>query len=135
MMKRLIAVTSVAVVLGAGSFVGGTWWAQRSGATRAGAPAPAVHYICPMHPDYRSDHPGTCPVCGMSLEVDRAGAPQGRDATAGALPQDAVKVTAERQRAIGVQIGVVGRLAGTRRLRTTGRVVADENRTYPIVAA
>jgi Cu(I)/Ag(I) efflux system membrane fusion protein len=27
------------------------------------------------------------------------------------------------------------RLAGTRVLRTTGRVVADENRTYPIVAA
>ena len=41
----------------------------------------------------------------------------------------------ERQQAIGVRLGVVSRLAGTRRLRTTGRVVADENRTYPIVAA
>jgi len=30
---------------------------------------------------------------------------------------------------------VVSRSAGTRLLRTTGRVVADENRTYPIVAA
>ena len=29
----------------------------------------------------------------------------------------------------------MGRSAGTQRLRTSGRVVADENRTYPIVAA
>ena len=41
----------------------------------------------------------------------------------------------ERQQAIGVRIGVVTRVAGTRLLRTTGRVVPDENRTYPIVAA
>src|SRR4029453_128914 len=34
---------------------------------------------------------------------------------------------------IGVRVDVVSRSAGTRLLRTTGRVVADENRTYPIV--
>src|SRR4030095_8554875 len=45
------------------------------------------------------------------------------------------QVSPERQQAIGVQVGVVGRITGTRLLRTTGRVVADENRTYPIVAA
>jgi membrane fusion protein, copper/silver efflux system len=44
-------------------------------------------------------------------------------------------VSPERQQAIGVRVGIVGRAAGTRLLRTTGRVVADENRTYPIVAA
>jgi hypothetical protein len=25
-------------------------------------------YVCPMHPEVRSDQPGTCPVCGMALE-------------------------------------------------------------------
>src|SRR5262245_5559546 len=25
-------------------------------------------YTCPMHPQVRQDHPGTCPICGMSLE-------------------------------------------------------------------
>lgn len=25
-------------------------------------------YTCPMHPEIRQDHPGTCPKCGMSLE-------------------------------------------------------------------
>ena len=46
-----------------------------------------------------------------------------------------MQVSPERQQAIGVRLGVVSRFAGTRLLRTTGRVAADENRTYPIVAA
>lgn len=24
-------------------------------------------YVCPMHPDVRSDHPDRCPKCGMKL--------------------------------------------------------------------
>ena len=133
-MKRIIAVTAVAVSLAAGSFAGGTWWAHRSGAAHASAHAATV-YTCPMHPDYRSDHPGNCPICGMPLEAVRAGAATGGDAAARALPHGAVQVSPERQQAIGVRLGVVSRLAGTRLLRTTGRVAPDENRTYPIVAA
>ena len=39
-------------------------------------PAPLVEapagsmYICPMHPQIRQDHPGTCPICGMALEPE-----------------------------------------------------------------
>ena len=187
-MKRLLAVAAVAVVLGAGSFAGGIWWAHPAAASAQGSAQPAAVYSCPMHPDYHSDHPGSCPMCGMALERQHAaateqagttGAPpasaQGsaqpaavyscpmhpdyhsdhpgtcpmcgmalerqqaagteRAATAGTPPEGTVKVSAERQQAIGIQLGVVSRLAGTRLLRTTGRVVADENRTYPIVAA
>jgi len=25
-------------------------------------------YTCPMHPEIRQDHPGSCPQCGMDLE-------------------------------------------------------------------
>ena len=25
-------------------------------------------YTCPMHPEIRQDHPGSCPICGMTLE-------------------------------------------------------------------
>ncbi len=25
-------------------------------------------YTCPMHPEIRQDHPGSCPKCGMALE-------------------------------------------------------------------
>ncbi|MFC5510324.1 copper-transporting P-type ATPase [Massilia jejuensis] len=30
--------------------------------------APGTVYTCPMHPEIRQDHPGTCPKCGMTLE-------------------------------------------------------------------
>jgi Cu+-exporting ATPase len=29
-------------------------------------------YTCPMHPEIRQDHPGNCPICGMSLELVKA---------------------------------------------------------------
>jgi P-type Cu+ transporter len=28
----------------------------------------AAAYTCPMHPEVRQDHPGSCPKCGMALE-------------------------------------------------------------------
>lgn len=30
-------------------------------------PGRAATYTCPMHPDIRSDQPGTCTICGMAL--------------------------------------------------------------------
>jgi len=133
-MKRIIALSVVMVSLAAGSFAGGRWWAERSAAAHSRAHAATV-YTCPMHPDYRSDHPGNCPVCGMPLEAVGAGAATGGAAAGSALPAGAVQVSPERQQAIGIQLSVVGRSAATRLLRTTGRVAPDENRTYPIVAA
>jgi len=133
-MIRAIPIIALAVSLAASSFAGGTWWAHRSGAAHASAHAETV-YTCPMHPDYRSDHPGDCPMCGMRLEAVRADGTTGGDAAAPTLPHAAVQVSPERQQAIGIRLGVVSRSAGTRLLRTTGRVAADENRTYPIVAA
>jgi Cu+-exporting ATPase len=35
--------------------------------TPAAAPAGTI-YVCPMDPEVRQDHPGTCPKCGMALE-------------------------------------------------------------------
>jgi hypothetical protein len=28
----------------------------------------SVYYTCPMHPEIKSDKPGKCPKCGMTLE-------------------------------------------------------------------
>ena len=30
---------------------------------------PPIEYICPMHPEVIQDHPGSCPICGMALEL------------------------------------------------------------------
>ncbi len=34
----------------------------------AALPTPGTKYTCPMHPEVVSDHPGSCPKCGMALE-------------------------------------------------------------------
>ncbi|WP_422244091.1 heavy metal translocating P-type ATPase [Zwartia sp.] len=31
-------------------------------------PKAGTIYTCPMHPQIRQDHPGNCPICGMTLE-------------------------------------------------------------------
>lgn len=36
--------------------------------TAAAAAAEGVTYTCPMHPQIRRDAPGSCPICGMTLE-------------------------------------------------------------------
>ena len=43
--------------------------------TRVAAPAApeavaGTIYTCPMHPEIRQDHPGSCPKCGMALEPE-----------------------------------------------------------------
>ena len=35
-----------------------------------GGPAAPVIYTCPMHPEIRQNHPGNCPICGMTLEPE-----------------------------------------------------------------
>ena len=132
-MKRIIIVTAIAVLVAAGSLACGTSRAQRSGEA-SGASQTAKVYICPMHPEYHTDHPGDCPICGMHLEPK----PEARSANGNAtpaLPRGAVQISSDQQQSVGIKLGVVEKLAGTRMLRTTGRVVPDENRTYPVVAA
>jgi Cu+-exporting ATPase len=36
-----------------------------------------VEYTCPMHPEVLSDHPGSCPKCGMALEPRTVTAEEG----------------------------------------------------------
>ena len=52
---------------------------------RAPAPAGTV-YTCPMHPEIRQDHPGTCPKCGMALEPEMPSARRRRESRADGLP-------------------------------------------------
>lgn len=43
--------------------------AAATAAAGAVKPAPTgTIYTCPMHPEIRLDHPGSCPICGMTLE-------------------------------------------------------------------
>jgi P-type Cu+ transporter len=40
---------------------------------------PGTIYTCPMHPEIRQDHPGTCPKCGMALEPEMPSLDEGEN--------------------------------------------------------
>ncbi|WP_341912659.1 heavy metal translocating P-type ATPase [Polaromonas sp. YR568] len=42
--------------------------APKTTTAAADGQAGATVYTCPMHPEIRQDHPGNCPICGMTLE-------------------------------------------------------------------
>ena len=50
-------------------------------------------YYCPMHPYYKSDKPGDCPICNMSLvKMDQPASPEGHAATSTAKPSGERKI-------------------------------------------
>ncbi|MEX0809204.1 MAG: heavy metal translocating P-type ATPase [Dongiaceae bacterium] len=54
------------------------WIAKARGAAPIEAPAtPDAIYTCPMHLEIRQVGPGSCPICGMALEPEDAGAVTG----------------------------------------------------------
>ncbi|MBI5069006.1 MAG: efflux RND transporter periplasmic adaptor subunit [Deltaproteobacteria bacterium] len=129
---RLVGYVALGLLATVASFVAGSRWGHRRAAITARQEG-ARAFACPMHPQYRSDHAGDCPACGMRLEpVPNEG--QARSSSGQHLPAGAVRVSPERQQTIGVRLGAVERVSGTRTLRTTGRVAPDENAVYPLVA-
>ena len=91
--------------------------------------APVQLYTCPMHPSIVQDHPGECPICGMTLvpkaQGDGAAAPaaDARPAVAGLA---AVDLTPERIQLIGMRTATVKREEIGGELRTVGVIGANE---------
>ncbi len=79
-----------------------------------------LYWYDPMHPNYKSDKPGTAPDCGMDLVPMYEGQ--------GGVEDGMIQVTPERQRALGVRTAQVEEKVITRTLRTSGQVVPDETR-------
>jgi membrane fusion protein, copper/silver efflux system len=91
-----------------------------------------LYYVDPMHPAYRSAKPGIAPDCGMQLVPVY----EGDDLAAKVhLAEGAVSVSPEKQRLIGVRVEAVEKNSGSRMIRTTGRVEAEDNRVYRLTAA
>jgi len=95
----------------------------------AGEPMSAAQlYTCPMHPAIVQDHPGSCPICGMTLvpKLEAKATPAGG---AGAHPVPgltAFDLSPERIQLIGMRTGTVRRQAVGGTLRTVGTIGASE---------
>lgn len=128
-----LAAALIVVVLALGVVFGGkflnrfkseTAQAQTSGHDHGAAQKPGerkvLYWYDPMHPNYKSDKPGIAPDCNMDLVPMYEGQ--------GGVEDGMIKVSTERQRALGITTATVEEKVVTRTLRTSGQVVPDETR-------
>jgi len=132
---RKASFVMLTVLLVAGAFLAGSWYARGKGGG-AGSPAGRriLYYVDPMHPAYKSDKPGIAPDCGMQLEpvYEDGGAPA---AGSGVAHPGAVNVAPEQRQMLGVRVATAEKSSGAVALRLFGKVAADETRIYRITAA
>ncbi|MBI5502789.1 MAG: efflux RND transporter periplasmic adaptor subunit [Deltaproteobacteria bacterium] len=86
-------------------------------------------WTCPMHPQVRQDHPGDCPICGMTLVKEKPAEPQGGEHAEHAVPGTApVTVPTSVLQHGSVRVARAARATMGDELLTIGRVEADETR-------
>jgi len=104
---------------------------QKDPATVLASHEQVAAYTCPMHPQYKSDRAGDCPMCGMRLERADAGKSGNMVAESSAV----IQINAARQQLIGVRTDEVRLGSSSNVLRVPGRITVDDQRLYRIVAA
>jgi membrane fusion protein, copper/silver efflux system len=97
--------------------------------------AQSLHYTCPMHPQYQSDHNGSCPICGMSLVPVSADGSLGNPNSVASAAGGVVQIHAGRQQLIGIRTDEVRRAPASSILRVPGRIAVDDGRLCRITAA
>ncbi len=138
---KTLAVGAIIVV----SFLAGMWYRGRyvgTPADRHSTPAaasasakPALQYTCPMHPQYRSDRPGDCPVCGMSLVPVTNEVAESDSGPATPGQPGMVQIDSGKQQMMGIRTEPARLASAAEQLRLLGRVTADERLTYKLNAA
>jgi Cu(I)/Ag(I) efflux system membrane fusion protein len=149
-MKGNMAAVALGAALAGGGIGAGAFWmlserraagsamdadgargAAPSGAGKAGAiKAPGkTMYTCAMHPNYISDKPGTCPICGMTL-VPAAGGGHGHEG----LDGKRVLIDSVTLRNMGVRTARVARRELAPEIRTSGKIAVDEARQIVVNA-
>jgi len=87
-----------------------------------------LYWVDPMHPTYKSDHPGTAPDCGMSLEPVYADS--AIPSAAPSVPPGAVAIDSASQRLVGIRVATPEKTSGTHTVRFLGRVAPEDTRTF-----
>ena len=82
-------------------------------------------WTCSMHPQIRQDHPGKCPICGMTLiPVSQAGG----------LPASMIEFSPEAVKMMAIETSPVERKFVTATVNMVGKVDYDETRIKNIAA-
>jgi len=132
-MKRILSALGMVLLVMASYLVGrrqNSHHARESTNSR-----PVLYWVDPMHPDYKSDHAGIAPDCGMPLEPVYA-EPRAALATSQAAPfvDGAVGIDVDKQQLFGIRVAAVEKTSGSEKIRVLGRVVPEDTHVYRITA-
>ena len=95
-----------------------------SGEEGAEAARPDTVYYCPMHPEYKSNRPGECPICHMTLVPSKDEKPVGSSVPG----YTEVTLSPERRQLIGVRSEAVERRSVVSSVRAAGIVQFNEKK-------
>ena len=107
-------ILSLAIVGCAASFLTGC--GRSSSATAGSEEAHKTIYTCGMHPQVVQDTPGNCPICGMKLTQNKAGA----------AASQAIAVDPVTTQNMGIRTALVTRGPLRRTIRTVGAIDYNE---------
>lgn len=127
-LTRIVSITLVAAIAGAGGWLYLSRSAEKSGAgSQIDESKPHDFYTCSMHPDVHMHEPGRCPICNMTLtKISAGGRQEGTAATEGmARDRGMVTIPTEKLQLIGVKFGKVERGSIEKIIRAYGRVAYD----------
>ena len=129
-MKKILSVVVIGLLM-TFSYIAG-WHHKGKAATATANTRHVLYWVDPMHPDYKSDHAGIAPDCGMQLEPVYAEAVASADVQTGPMGPGAVGIDVDRQQLFGIRLAAVERSSGTDKLRVLGRVAPEDTRVYRI---
>jgi len=133
---RTPAKVLIGIVLATGIFLAGYLAnRQEDPSTSSASGEQAVTYTCPMHPQYRSNRAGDCPICGMRLTRADTGQAGNKLNPVSLDTPGMVQISAVGQQLIGVRTDEVRLGPSSYRLRVPGRVAVDDQRLHRIIAA
>jgi len=131
-MKKVLSAAAIGLLVLASYVVG------RQHSARPAVPSTSARHILywvdPMHPDYKSDHPGIAPDCGMKLEPVYAESIAASGSSAAPIPPGMVGIDSERQQLFGIRVSSVEQSSGTEKVRALGRVLPEDTRLYKLNA-
>jgi len=132
-MKR-ISIGALVLLLMLGSYLLGRHRSPRAAVTATKDSRTVLYWVDPMHPDYKSDHPGVAPDCGMQLEPVYAESVASSASSSVPMTPGMVGIDSEKQQLFGIRVAPVEWSSGKENVRALGRVLPEDTRVYRLNA-